>query len=97
MAHAHDLNGAQIAETFDSSLGKLKVLKDRLMSKKRDEESELEKLRRDYAALQSDIEKLRRDYTGLQLCDGSKITLISTTQPQEGGFGKLQNLEFVGG
>ncbi len=34
---------------------------------------------------------------GLQPCDRSKITLISTTQPQEGGFGKLQNLEFVGG
>jgi hypothetical protein len=25
---------------------------------------------------------------GLQLCDRSKITLISTTQPREGGFGK---------
>jgi hypothetical protein len=34
---------------------------------------------------------------GLQPCDRSKITLISTTQPQEGGFGKLQNLGFVGG
>jgi hypothetical protein len=34
---------------------------------------------------------------GLQPCDCSKITLISTTQPQEGGFGKSQNLEFVGG
>jgi hypothetical protein len=31
---------------------------------------------------------------GLQPCDRSKITRISTTQPQEGGFGKLQNLEF---
>ncbi len=29
---------------------------------------------------------------GLQPCDRSKITLISTTEPQEGGFGELQNL-----
>jgi hypothetical protein len=32
---------------------------------------------------------------GLQRCDRSKITLISTTKPQEGGFGKLQNLEII--
>jgi hypothetical protein len=29
---------------------------------------------------------------GLQPCDRSKITLISTTEPQEGGFGELRNL-----
>jgi hypothetical protein len=34
---------------------------------------------------------------GLQPCDRSKITLISTTQPQEGGFGESKNLEFVSG
>jgi hypothetical protein len=33
---------------------------------------------------------------GLQPCDRSKITLISTTQPQEGGFGESQN-QFVSG
>jgi hypothetical protein len=27
---------------------------------------------------------------GLQTCDRSKITLIATTLPQEGGFGKLR-------
>ncbi len=31
---------------------------------------------------------------GLQPCDRSKITLISTTEPQEGGFGKSRHLEF---
>jgi hypothetical protein len=31
---------------------------------------------------------------GLQPCDRSKIKLISTTEPQEGGFGKLRNLRF---
>jgi hypothetical protein len=34
---------------------------------------------------------------GLQPCERSKITLISTTPPQEGGFGKMQNLGFIGG
>ncbi len=29
---------------------------------------------------------------GLQPCDRSKVTLISTTQPQEGGFGTSQTL-----
>jgi hypothetical protein len=32
---------------------------------------------------------------GLQPCDRSKITLISTTEPQEGGFGKLRNLSLL--
>ena len=27
---------------------------------------------------------------GLQRCDRSKITIISTTQPKEGGFGQFQ-------
>jgi hypothetical protein len=34
---------------------------------------------------------------GLQPCDRSKITLISTTRPQEGGFGRSRLLEFIGG
>jgi hypothetical protein len=76
------IDGAKIAETFDSSLSKITAFKERLITKKRDEESDIEKLRREYTedkrAKEDMLQKEKLSLSQHEECKTKEIDAISS-------------------